>query len=352
MKFITRIASTKEERLHFLARTDFGEIEVDFFAAVSMLRQVLPAQQYGLICKSTYAKWIGGDESYGEDPMTAPPTTLLALLSSGEQWWQYALCVERLFVTQLTREQQLPCISSGEAAAILPRPPSFRDFYAFEAHVMQARARRGLEMQPEWYEFPVFYFSNASALLGDNDVVQCPKGCSRLDYELEVATIIRQSVIDVKAEDWLDVTAGLTILNDWSARDIQAKEMKVGLGPAKGKDFATSLGPVLITWDELIDCKVVTENGHGPNFALQMRGYVNDVLRSEGNMRDLYFTFGDMIARASESVRLYPGDVIGSGTVGTGCILEIGEELQPWLVQGDRVRLEVERIGRLTNVIA
>lgn len=126
----------------------------------------------------------------------------------------------------------------------------------------------------------------------------------------------------------------------------------MGLGPAKGKDFATSLGPILITWDELIDCKVVTENGHGPNFALQMRGYVNDVLRSEGNMRDLYFTFGDMIARASESVRLYPGDVIGSGTVGTGCILEIGEELQPWLVQGDRVRLEVERIGRLTNVIA
>ncbi|PWI58970.1 fumarylacetoacetate hydrolase family protein [Sulfoacidibacillus thermotolerans] len=353
MKWVTRWITSRQERLHFFARTASGEQEVDFANAVLALRRFVAPDRYLQSCKKVYEKRVGlGSSRSGMDPLDTPPDTLLTLLEAGDQWWQYALCVEQLFVTELTAEQQRMCFATGVPAPLLPKPPSFRDFYAFEAHVKQARARRGLGMQPEWYQAPVFYFSNAAAFIGDGMAVERPRGCSWLDYELEVATIIRKSVRDVSPLEWLDVTAGLTILNDWSARDIQVQEMKVGLGPAKGKDFATSLGPVLVTWDELQDCKVILDNQQGPNFNLKMRAYVNEILRSQGNLADLYFTFGQMIARASEGVTLYPGDVIGSGTVGSGCILEIGPEQQPWLEAGDVVTLEVERIGRLTNVIA
>jgi len=209
--------------------------------------------------------------------------------------------------------------------APIPQPPSVRDFYAFEQHVRTARASRGLEVPPEWYGRPVFYFSNPAATYGPEDEISFPAASSEWDYELEVAAVIG-------AEGRI---AGFTVLNDWSARDLQRAEMTVGLGPAKGKDFATSLGPVLVTPDELGDLR------------LEMTARINGEERSRGNLGDIHWPFEELAAHAAESTRLVPGDVLGSGTVGTGCILEHGDGR--WLRSGDEVELEVEGIGVLRN---
>jgi fumarylacetoacetate (FAA) hydrolase len=227
----------------------------------------------------------------------------------------------------------------------LPRPRSFRDFYAFEQHVRTCRAGRGLKMVPEWYEIPVFYFSNHHAIKGPNKPVKKPDYTACLDFELEVACIIGKYGKNIVASHAREYIAGLCILNDWSARDVQMKEVKVGLGPAKGKDFATSLGPYLVTLDELEDRRI------GDHWDLNMSAKVNGKVVSQGNLKDLYWSFAQMIERASDECALFPGDVIGSGTVGTGCILELGTEVQPWLMPGDVVELEVERLGLLRNVI-
>ncbi len=207
-------------------------------------------------------------------------------------------------------------------------PPSVRDFYAFEQHVRTARAARGLELPPEWYEQPVFYFSNPAAIFGPDQHVPYPDGTKELDYELEVAAI-------VGADGRI---AGFTVLNDWSARDLQRTEMSVGLGPAKGKDFATSLGPVIVTVDEF------------PGTEAEMVARVNGEERSRGNLRDLYHSWERIRDHAARNTLLRPGDVLGSGTVGTGCILELGDGR--WLQRGDVVELEVEGIGILRNTIA
>jgi 2-keto-4-pentenoate hydratase/2-oxohepta-3-ene-1,7-dioic acid hydratase in catechol pathway len=229
--------------------------------------------------------------------------------------------------------------------APVPEPPSIRDFYAFEAHVATARRARGLDMEPDWYELPVFYFSNPASVLGPDDEVPVPAGTAELDYELEVAAVIGVECADVTPDRWQDVVAGFTVMNDWSARDLQRREMALGLGPAKGKDFATSLGPVLVTPDEL---------GDPPRAA--MTAWVNGTPCSRGELADLHFGWGELLAHASRSTRLRPGDVIGSGTVGTGCLLELGlvhgRDRFPWLQPGDEVVLEVEGIGRLANRIA
>jgi fumarylacetoacetate (FAA) hydrolase len=211
--------------------------------------------------------------------------------------------------------------------APVPRPPSVRDFYAFERHVREARAQRGLEVAPEWYQIPVFYFSNPAAISGPDDEVSFPKTSSAWDYELEAAVVIGA---DGKI-------AGFTIMNDWSARDLQKMEMAVGLGPAKGKDFATSLGPVLVTPDELGDLR------------LEMTARVNGEERSRGNLADMHWSWDDLVAHAARDTRLVPGDVLGSGTVGTGCILEHGDGR--WLRPGDVVELEIEGIGVLRNAV-
>lgn len=226
--------------------------------------------------------------------------------------------------------------------APLRRPPSLRDFYAFEAHVRAARRHRGLEMVPEWYEFPVFYFSNAAAIYGPEEEIPYPRGTAELDYELEVAAVIGRPGRNLRPAEALDHVAGWTILNDWSARDLQRREMKVGLGPAKGKDFATSLGPWLVTPEELADRR------EGDRYRLEMVARVNGVEYSRGNFADIHFTMAECIARASVNVTLYPGDVIGSGTVGTGCLAERPGRY-PWLQPGDVVELEVERLGVLRN---
>jgi fumarylacetoacetate (FAA) hydrolase len=212
--------------------------------------------------------------------------------------------------------------------APVPHPPSVRDFYAFERHVKAARAQRGLEVAPEWYRIPVFYFSNPAAILGPDDEVAFPADSSAWDYELEAAAV-------VGGEGRL---AGFTIMNDWSARDLQKMEMAVGLGPAKGKDFATSLGPVLVTPDELGDLR------------LEMTARVNGEERSRGNLGDMHWSWDDLVTHAARNTRLVSGDVLGSGTVGTGCILEHGDGR--WLRPGDVVELEIEGIGVLRNRVA
>ncbi|MEO8290011.1 MAG: fumarylacetoacetate hydrolase family protein [Gaiellaceae bacterium] len=219
-------------------------------------------------------------------------------------------------------------LSGVRLRAPVPQPPSVRDFYAFEQHVRTARASRGLEVPPEWYGRPVFYFSNPAAVLGPEDEIPFPPESSEWDYELEAAAVIG-------AEGRI---AGFTILNDWSARDLQRAEMTVGLGPAKGKDFATSLGPVLVTPDELGD------------LSLEMTARVNGEERSRGNLGGLHWPWDELVAYAARNTRLLPGDVLGSGTVGTGCILEHGDGR--WLRSGDVVELEIERVGVLRNRIA
>jgi fumarylacetoacetate (FAA) hydrolase len=229
----------------------------------------------------------------------------------------------------------------------IARPTSLRDFYAFEQHVKTANQNRGREVPEEWYEFPVFYFTNPSAIFGPDDVIPYPSYSNALDYELEIACVIGKDGINIPAEKAEEHIFGFTIFNDWSARDVQRQEMKVGLGPAKGKDFANSLGPYIVTLDELAD----KHTGRPGVYDLEMIARVNGVERSRGNMKDLYWSFGQMIERASQDVMLSPGDVIGSGTVGTGCLLETTKGEGPWLQPGDVVELEIERLGVLRNVI-
>jgi fumarylacetoacetate (FAA) hydrolase len=231
----------------------------------------------------------------------------------------------------------------------IPDPPSVRDFYAFEQHVKTVRARRGVEMIPEWYEIPTFYFSNNSEIYGHDEPIPYPVGSNELDIELEIACVIGREGKDIPVEEAADYIAGYTIMNDWSARDFQFKEMKLNLGPAKGKDFATSIGPWLVTPDELASRRQESEAGE--RYDMTMIARVNGKEISRGNFNQIYYSFPQMIAYASRNTRLRAGDVLGSGTVGTGCIREIGIEVQPWLQRGDVVELEIEGIGVLRNRI-
>lgn len=230
----------------------------------------------------------------------------------------------------------------------LPTIRSIRDFYAFEQHVKTCRAQRGLDMVPQWYEIPVFYFSNAASVIGHGDVVYAPRATKQLDFELEIAAIIGTQVSDLPSDDSaMNCIAGFTIYNDWSARDLQRQEMAVGLGPSKGKDFANALGPALIPMSELSDRYA---NGR---LDLEMIASINGRVVSTGNAKSMYWTWPQLLAHASRDTVLLPGDVIGSGTVGTGCILELTPEATGgWLKEGDVVRLEIERLGVLENRVA
>ncbi len=231
--------------------------------------------------------------------------------------------------------------------APIPHPPAVRDFYAFEQHVKTARKRRGLEMDPDWYELPVFYFSNPYAVNGDGADVAVPPGSSELDFELEVAAIIGRGGSDLTPQQGEESIAGFCVMNDWSARDIQRREMKLSMGPVKGKDSATTLGPMLVTPDEIEDAR------SGRAYDLAMTASVNGREYSRASLADIYWSFGEMISYASRGTRVEVGDVIGSGTCGTGCILELalvhGSDAYPWLQPGDEVVLSVDRLGSLRN---
>lgn len=222
------------------------------------------------------------------------------------------------------------------------RPPAFRDFYAFEQHVKAARARRGLDVPPAWYEVAVFYFSNPNALVGHEHAVFVPAGSQELDYELELGVVLGRGGRDIAPERAWEHVYGFTIVNDLSARDLQRQEMAVGLGPAKGKDFATAVGPWLVPRTEFSD------RIQGETLTLEMSARVNGRELSRGNVSALHHSIPQMIAHASRDVELFPGELIGTGTVGTGCILELDpENTGGWLKPGDQVELEVERIGVL-----
>lgn len=224
----------------------------------------------------------------------------------------------------------------------VPRPPSIRDFMAFEEHVVTASAAIGLTVDPLWYEQPVFYFSNPAALLGAHDPVGISPGSAAFDYELEVAAVIGREGADLDPREAADHIAGYVLFCDWSARDLQGAEMRLNLGPAKGKDSASTCGPWMLTPDELDPAATMTATVNG-------RPY------STGRLDGLYWTFGEMIAYASRGTRVLPGDLVGSGTVGTGCILELsrvhGAQAYPWLAAGDRVHLEVDGLGSIDTVV-
>ena len=243
--------------------------------------------------------------------------------------------------------------------APIPRPNSLRDAYAFRQHVETSRRNRGLEMIKEFDDFPVFYFSNHNAIFGPSDDIQCmPSHFEKLDYELEIAILIGKKGINVKAENAKEYIAGFMIMNDMSSRGLQMKEMKLNLGPAKGKDFASVLGPYLVTPDELSG-NIINEDDNGCNYDLQMTCSLNGKLLSKGNLKDMAWSFEKIIERVSYGATIYPGDIIGSGTVGTGCLLEINgtnklkssDFTEVWLKENDVVEMEIEKLGKITNKI-
>ena len=225
-------------------------------------------------------------------------------------------------------------------------PPSFRDGYGFEQHVAMVWSRRDAEIPEAWYRLAVFYFSNVSELRGPDDPVWAPRDSIELDYELEIGALIDTPATDLAPDRAEEAVGGYMILNDWSARDLQRDESTVRLGPAKGKDFATSIGPWLVTPDELQDARV----GHG--FDLTMTATVNGVETSRGRWSDVVHGFAALAARASADVRLRPGELLGSGTVGTGCLLEVRDStLGRYLLPGDEVVLSVDRLGTLRSPV-
>ncbi len=242
--------------------------------------------------------------------------------------------------------------------APVPNPPSLRDGYAFRQHVETARRNRGLEMTPVFDSFPVFYFGNHRTVLGPGPVRCMPDHFLKLDFELETAIVISKKGKNIRAAEADEYIAGLMILNDFSARSLQMDEMMLNLGPAKGKDFASSTGPYLVTTDELKTFETPCKPNHtGKSWNLKMTAFVNDLQVSEGNLSDMAWTFAELIERASYGVELYPGDIIGSGTVGTGCFLELNgtgklmnrEYQEQWLQPGDKIELKIEGLGTLQN---
>ena len=240
----------------------------------------------------------------------------------------------------------------------IPKPNSFRDAYAFRQHVETCRKNRGAEMIKEFDEFPVFYFSNHNSMFADKDDIELmPDHFEKLDFELEFAAIIGKKGKNILSKNADKYIAGFCILNDISARTLQSEEMKLNLGPAKGKDFANVIGPYLVTTDELKHKEIKTP--FGKKYDLEMRCYVNGDLISSGNTKEMSWTFAEIIERASYGVELVPGDIIGSGTVGGGCFLEINgtkkradkNYIDRWLKQGDIIKMEIESIGKISNKI-
>ncbi|HWL44912.1 MAG TPA: fumarylacetoacetate hydrolase family protein [Ilumatobacter sp.] len=229
-------------------------------------------------------------------------------------------------------------------------PPSIRDFMIFEEHVVNSRVGSGTAVPPVWYQVPLFYFTNPASVHGPDEQVAVPRGARALDFELEVACLVGAPAADLDPDDpaACDVIAGFTLMNDWSARDLQMAEMDGGLGPAKGKDFATSFGPWVVTPDEL---DVVTPG----RWACPLSVSVNGRRIGGGDLAAAHFSWSQVLSRASANTRLRAGDVIGSGTVGTGCLLELralGPKADyPWLRAGDRVELDGGPLGTLANTI-
>lgn len=289
----------------------------------------------------------------------ALPHEMLALLQAGVKGMDTARAVNEAFVSG--RLDGMATTDDDSLVAPVPRPPSCRDGYAFRQHVATARRNRGVPMIEEFDQYPIFYFTNHNSIIGPGKLEVMADHLEKLDFELEAAIVIGKGGRNIRAEKADAYIAGYTIMNDFSARTLQMEEMKLNLGPAKGKDFATSIGPWLVTPDELKEKR--SSSAGGDQHELRMTAFHNGEQISDGNLKDMNWTFAEIIERASYGVDLYPGDVIGSGTVGTGCYLELngtrtllakeqGESYTPvWLQAGDAIELKIERLGALKHKI-
>jgi fumarylacetoacetate (FAA) hydrolase len=287
----------------------------------------------------------------------ALPTEIIAFLKLGDQ---VILETEKQLENMVASANAIAPVKDYTLLAPVPRPTSCRDGYAFRQHVASARKNRGVEMIKEFDQYPIFYFTNHNAISGPGPVYCMPDHFQQLDFELEIAIVIGKEGRNIKAKDADAYIAGFTIMNDLSARKLQMEEMLLNLGPAKGKDFSTVIGPWLVTPNELKNYLVSAKEGHvGNNYNLSMKCWVNDQLVSAGNVKDMDWTFAEIIERCSYGVTIYPGDVIGSGTVGTGCFLELngtGKLNNPnyqaqWLQPNDEVKMEIDGLGTLVNTI-
>lgn len=289
----------------------------------------------------------------------ALPDNMADFLKAGEDVMETAKTYDQHIKANPNKFNSYP-LHSQKILPPVPYPTSCRDGYAFRQHVATARRNRGVPMIPEFDMYPIFYFTNHNAMDGPGELTFMPDHFQKLDFELEVAIVIGKKGRNIRAAEADEYIAGYMIMNDLSARTLQMEEMLLNLGPAKGKDFGTVIGPYLLTPDELLPYKVpAPENHTGNQFNLKMKAYVNGTLVSEGNTSQMDWTFAEIIERASYGVDLYPGDVIGSGTVGTGCFLELNgtgllndKNYQPqWLQDGDKITLEIDMLGSLTNTI-
>jgi len=263
-------------------------------------------------------------------------------------------------ISLLEKSGAIAPVQDYQLMAPVPHPTSCRDGYAFRQHVEAARRNRGVDMIQEFDQYPIFYFTNHNAIQGPGAIYCMPDHFQQLDFELEIAIVIGKEGKNIKAKDADEYIAGFTIMNDLSARKLQMEEMLLNLGPAKGKDFSTVIGPWLVTPDELKSHLVPAKKGHvGNNYDLSMKCWVNDQLVSEGNVKDMDWTFAEIIERCSYGVTIYPGDVIGSGTVGTGCFLELNgtgklkdaNYTAQWLQPNDVVTMSIDGLGTLENTI-
>jgi fumarylacetoacetate (FAA) hydrolase len=271
-----------------------------------------------------------------------------------------ALACERRIKEGLARSTYAVPFNDADILAPVPHPTSCRDGYAFRQHVAAARRNRKVDMIPEFDQYPIFYFTNHNSIQGPGEIVCMPDHFEKLDFELEAAIVISKSGRNIAAAEADEYIGGLMIMNDMSARRLQMEEMLLNLGPAKGKDFATVIGPMLVTLDELEQFEVPCKEGHtGKAWNLNMKCWVNGVQVSEGNVSDMDWTFAEIIERCSYGVNLFAGDVIGSGTVGTGCFLELNgtgklndpNYTEQWLQEGDVVEMEIDGLGKLSNTI-
>lgn len=314
-------------RLVSFQRSDAASIE----AGVLQDGHVLPARQLVDLAHTIV------ERDAPQRLRSADPVTMAVLLDG---WSEHRPLLEAA-LDEIDADQGLD-LDAVRLHPPVPQPPSLRDFYAFHEHVERSWKRRGEPVPEAWFEIPVFYFSNPAAVFGPEEPVPRPRATQALDFELEAAWVIGEEARDVEPADAEDAIVGLTIMDDFSARDVQKQEMSVGLGPSKGKDFATSLGPAIVTLDEL------PRDGEG-HIDLAMRAYVNDEQVSEGNLDQLQYTIAEMTSHAARDTWIQPGDVMGTGTVGTGSILDLGTD--DWLEPGDTIRLEIEELGTLTNEI-
>lgn len=300
------------------------------------------------------------DALYGTDAANNRlPNNMKELLDNWEAMVDVARQTEDDIKSGKNSMEGIP-YESAVIMAPVPHPSSCRDGYAFRQHVAAARRNRKVDMIPEFDQFPIWYFTNHNAIQGPGDIHCMPDHFNKLDFELEAAVVLGKKGRNVRAEEADNYIAGYMIMNDMSARLMQMEEMKLNLGPAKGKDFSTVIGPMMVTPDELEKWRVPSKEGHtGNNYDLKMRCWVNGKQVSEGSMGDMDWTFAEIIERCAYGADILPGDVIGSGTVGTGCFLELNGtglfhdpnyEVQ-WLQPNDVVEMEIEGLGRLKNTL-